>query len=78
MDNKQQKYARCGYRVMLTFTREFTTGCHAGATHEDAMPFCWEGDATSWVEDINAANANGKLSYKVVRFEVIALEGGAS
>ena len=61
-----------GYPFNLVFTRLFTRGTLEGLTYDDNLPCMTEKDCTDWVEAINAANAKGKLNYKVISYKVVA------
>lgn len=59
------------YRFMLHFTRLFTAGNLKGLTHDDSIGFCRAVDGDEWVSEVNAANAKGKVDYKVVSWRVV-------
>lgn len=58
------------YPFTLAFTREFTRGNLEGLTHEDNVGFCRAADADEWVASVNAANACGKIDYRVIKWSV--------
>ena len=58
------------YAYTLAFTREFTSGTLAGLTHDDIIGFCRAADADEWVTSVNAANARGKVDYRVIKWSV--------
>jgi hypothetical protein len=61
---------KSAYPYTLTFTREFTTGTLKGLTHDDTIGFCRAQHADEWVASVNAANAKGKVDYKVIKWSV--------
>jgi hypothetical protein len=61
-----------GYSHTLHFTREFTSGCLVGMTHEDEIGFCSSVDCDEWVSAVNRNNKAGKVDYKVVSWRIEA------